>query len=487
MLFEVNDMTGFCPLITCQLTDRCGNVISPYAPDSIAYTVLPFPNGGKKGERCSAPVPIAIEGYVAVYSDEKRISPPVPFCILESIRLSCPKRGFLTFQVKNFHCCAVPLWCDKQTAIERIRLFISVETAAASKKTVNLMVPQVDSNLHVIDRVCIFTNMRCGSIRFHSGCCFCYKNAVLKAEVSHYNTIADGIKRTYRDSDERKEYGNLGILSPQEVSYYDVFVNGVLQPKTTYILKKGELTFTTHDVPTEGQPVMILFTTWKDMNGHIMNVTRWQYNAVSDGTMKLYSNNDEIKEYGNDGIPSPCEVSYFNLYINGVLQPEVNYCVRKGVLKLTTSDAPVRGAPVILESIVIRNSTGQLFKIGVSSYNTYSNGGKIYTNPDEIKMYSADGILDPTEISYQNLFVNGVLQPLVDYQVRKGYLVLETENNPTVGAPITLQSVSSIPAEPRCEVKMSDAALTQWEKVYSHCKDPCALKKASENKKDGKL
>ncbi len=414
-----------------------------------------------------------MEGYVVVYSEEKSISSPIPFCIIESLCLSVPKGSTLTFQIKCFHCWAVSDWCGDNSKTERIKLLISMETVVFSKSTVTLQVPQVDSCLNVIDRICIRTAQICDSARFRNGCCICYKNASLKADISQYSTIADGVKRTYLNSDEMKEYGGRGILSPQEVSYYDVFVNAMLQPKANYILRKGELTFTTQNIPSKGQTVMILFTTLKNIDGQIMDVTDWHYNASSNGEKKVYTNDDELTEYGDHGIPSPSEVSYFNLYINGVLQPKVNYQVRKGVLQLNTTNAPVKGAIVILESIVIRDSAGQLFRMETYAYNARSDGGKIYTGQNEIKMYGNQGILNPDESFYQNLFVNGVLQPDVNYMVQTGYLVLETEDSPTVGAPISLQFVGNSPVPLCCEVKMSDAALVQWKKEYAHIKEPC--------------
>lgn len=463
-------MTKYCPLITCRLTDWEGRRISPYDPGSIVYTVLS--SSGNK-ENCGQ-LPVAIEGYVTVYSDEKRISPPIPFCILESVSLSIPKGGRSAFKLKSFHCWAIPCPCEKSTGSEWIKLLISMDTVCFAEKAVSLLVPQVDSLHHEINRICICTNQIFDHARFFSGCCLSFKNTVLTAEISQYSTISDGTKRTYLDSDEMKEYGNQGILSPTEVSYYDVFVNGVMQPKTTYVLKKGELTFTTQDIPLKGQPVMILFTTWKNIDGQIMEVTDYQYNAVSNGVKKIYTDEDELKEYGHHGIPSPCDMSYFNFYSNGVLQPQVSYQVRKGVLELTTADAPVKGAPVILESIAIHDSLGHLFRAETYNYNAHSNGGKIYTNQDEIRMYGKNGISDPNASFYQNLFVNAVLQPDVNYIVQKGYLILDTEDSPTEGAPITLQSVKGSCAPLCCETQMSDAARAQWNKIYGQIKDTCA-------------
>jgi hypothetical protein len=473
--FGVSDMQKCCPLLTCRLTDRDGNPLNPYIPNSIEHTVLDAPEQMDVCENCpmTNSMQVAVEGYAAVYSGEKRISAPIPFCMIQSLCLSVPKGSHLTFQVKVFHCWAVPVWCDGSAAIERIKLLIRVETVVSSKAPATLLVPQVDSGLHVIDRVCIRTDRIYDCVRFRSECCICYNNCTLKADISQYNTISDGEKRTYLNSDELKEYGDQGILSPQEVSYYNVFVNGVLQPKVNYVLKKGELTFTTQDVPSKGQAVMILFNTIKGFGGQIMNVADWQYNAVSDGERKIYTNEDELQKYGNHGIPSSSEVSYFNLYINGVLQPTVNYKVIKGVLKLTTADAPSKGALVILESIVIRDPAGQLFRMETYAYNARSNGGKIYTDQDEIRMYGNQGITVQDESFYQNLFVNGVLQPDVNYMVKQGYLIFETEDSPTVGSPISLQFVSNSSA-PHCgKTRMSDAALAQWGKEYAQIDESC--------------
>jgi hypothetical protein len=415
----------------------------------------------------------AIEGYVSVYSEEKRISPPIPFCMLESLRLSVPKGGFLKFRLHSFHCWAVPLCCGDESGFEQIKLMISMKTDVSSKRTVSLLIPQVDPRLRIIGRACIHTQQICDCIRLCSGCCLQYTYAALAVDSYQYNAVSDGTQRIYRNSDELKEYGSRGILSPQEVSCYDVFVNGVLQPKTNYTLKKNELVFTTQDIPSASQAVMILFTTWRTANGRIVNATSWQYNAVSDGEKKIYTDGDELKEYGKRGIPSPNEISFFNLYINGVLQPKINYRVKKGILRLTTVDAPVKGALVILEFIVIRDPGGQLFRTETCAYNTYSNGGKIYNNQDELQMYGTDGIPDPGESSFQKLFVNGVIQPHVNYLVRKGSLILQTENSPAVGAPITLQSGSSVPVASCDKIQMSDSARAHWKKEYADNREPC--------------
>ncbi|WP_017185709.1 DUF4183 domain-containing protein [Alkalibacillus haloalkaliphilus] len=79
----------------------------------------------------------------------------------------------------------------------------------------------------------------------------------------------------------------------------------------------------------------------------------YQYNAISDGVRKVYTNNDELTEYGNCGILNPNNFSIINLYINGVLQPPNTYNVVEGRLTLNTIDAPIEGAPITLQYIAL--------------------------------------------------------------------------------------------------------------------------------------
>lgn len=468
-------MSQCCPLITCRLTDSCGNPVSPYARNAILYTALLLPeDGGARGQSLMPKSSsIVIEGYVAVFSEEKRISPPIPFCIPESFCILIPQGGTLLFQPAEFRCWAIPRWDRDGSGPKRIRLLIRIETVVLSKKTVSLLVPQVDSRLHEIGRVCISAGRIYDRVPVRSKCCISYENIALRAEISQYNAIADGTRRTFLNSNEIKEYGGRGILSPETVSCCDVFVNALLQPRTNYILKAGELTFTTRDVPIKGAPVIILFTTWKDFDGRTMKVSVWQYSAVSDGEKKRYINEDELKEYGNHGIPSSCEVSYFNLYVNGVLQPEKNYFVKKGVLELTTADAPAKGSYVILESVAVRDLSGQLFHMETCGYYVSSDGGNCYSGRGGTQACGTDRIPNPRASSLQSLFVNGVLQPEVNYLVGRGCLILKTQDSPMVGAPISLRSVSNFCRLPRCKTQMSDAALEQWKRQYSNGEDPC--------------
>ncbi|MGO4886879.1 DUF4183 domain-containing protein [Anaerobacillus sp. MEB173] len=85
----------------------------------------------------------------------------------------------------------------------------------------------------------------------------------------------------------------------------------------------------------------------------VSEVDTYQYNALSDGVSSIYTNQNELKEYGERGILDPKTVSYINLFINGVLQPPNTYEVKEGYLRLKTNDIPQRNTPIILQFITI--------------------------------------------------------------------------------------------------------------------------------------
>lgn len=173
-----------------------------------------------------------------------------------------------------------------------------------------------------------------------------------------------------------------------------------------------------------------------------------QYNALADGIRTSFTNEDELTVYGDDGIPNPAEVSFFNLYVNGVLQPQINYTVAEGLLTLTTKSPPPTGVPIILESLTIKNKNAALLPAAIYQFNAFAGKERVYTNKDEITMYGDEGILDPRQTSYQLLFINGVIQPEKNYTLEKGLLILDVACLPMPGVPISIQFVSLFSAGP---------------------------------------
>lgn len=86
----------------------------------------------------------------------------------------------------------------------------------------------------------------------------------------------------------------------------------------------------------------------------LLNTVINQYTAFSDGIRKVYTNNDAVISFSTSGILAPNEVSFVNLFINGILQSPNLYVVQPGALIL--SDVPAQGVPLILQFIKITTS-----------------------------------------------------------------------------------------------------------------------------------
>jgi hypothetical protein len=174
-----------------------------------------------------------------------------------------------------------------------------------------------------------------------------------------------------------------------------------------------------------------------------------------------YTNDDALRKYSTSGIPGPDEVSYYNLYVNGVLQPRRNYIVKKGLLKFKTTDIPQEGRTIILESVAIKDICGCFLEVEEYLYCTLADAGeRAYCSGDDITPYGK-GIIEAKYTSYQNLMINAVNQPRINYKVTGNCLILKTSDLPTVGSPVALQSIRVL------NVKRPPAALNAI-KVLCH-------------------
>jgi len=420
------------PWIICRLTDENGNVLDPYEPDAISFTRLCTPEECTGTNPASQAITFLIEGYVAVYFQGKRVSPPIPFRMLKQICMFVPEDALLDIQVINFRCFGIPA-SGKETA--EIKVIIDIDAAARSFRWMDDGAPPVCRPRMIVSENTIYS-----LVCFKSRTSVSYE-MLLKASVAQYNALSDGSKTNYTDADELIEYGQTGILSPSDVSYYNLFVNGVLQPSANYAISAGNLDLLTADAPPKDAPVILSFVTFGKNHGRNVYATNDTFVTISTGAKRKFVNADGLPEYGPAAIPSPGGVSYFNLFINGALQPKTNYIVREGILELTTADIPPKDAPIILESLTIKDADGTLLRAEVYQYNALSDGNKIYTDKNEITMYGRQGILSPLLTSYEHLFVNGVIQPSVNYSVEEGLLTLDTIDAPDNGVPVTLQFV----------------------------------------------
>ncbi|NMA01931.1 MAG: DUF4183 domain-containing protein [Clostridia bacterium] len=440
--------------INCCLTDKNGKILDPYQPNAIDYINL-TPLDNKEQKQVQLPsgalrdtdrLIVAIKGYIALFIGDQRISEPIPFKTKKYFYLYSPKGTNLSFRVCNFKCGITSIY-TQNNSLTKLKIKVNLATLVHSEAIVNLVIPVMETipadtkKEFKIKPECINVSKIFDQCLFSNEIEIIYQEEFLKASVYQYNTFSDGFKKIYTSEDELIQYGNQGILDPSQVSFFNLYINGILQPKVSYNLAKGLLELNTTDAPPMNAPITLVFFTLKNRKGTIIPAETYQYNAISDGVKREYSDLDELKIYGDQGIIDPQEVSMVNLYVNGVLQPKVNYKVEKGLLTFLTTDLPPQGVPIIIEFITLKEAKGETIKAKSYTYHTQAHEKNTYTDQDELKIYGDKGILDPQNVSYYNLFVNAVSQPHINYSVEKGLLTLQTEDMPLIGAPISLQFI----------------------------------------------
>ncbi|MNI11579.1 hypothetical protein D3C73_647280 [compost metagenome] len=77
------------------------------------------------------------------------------------------------------------------------------------------------------------------------------------------------------------------------------------------------------------------------------------YHTISNGKKRVYTDKDAVKGYRGSRILNPKSVSLINLFVNGVIQPQIIYKIKTGRLKFCSKDLPVAGTPIIIEFVKI--------------------------------------------------------------------------------------------------------------------------------------
>lgn len=438
----------------CYLTDDIGRRLDPCMANSIQYSVI----SNQRIHKCKKlykneiiylyHVTVLVKGFITVYINNVQVSSPIPFSETQTLSLYAPCCNHFVFTVKKFSCHASPVFSDGRTTW-KLNITIPIDSIARAEGEIEIIVPLIhhlypaESELPAncsMNKVWLDVCQVYDRTAFTSVISIPYTKTLLRANVYQYNAYSH-VSKIYTNADEITEYGNKGILDPNSVSYLNMFINGVMQPQVNYTVTAGMLTLNTSDISINKAPVLIQFITLKDKNGNLLKGEVYQYNTVSNGVKREYTNADELTMYGNKGILNPNDVSFYNAYINGVLQPEINYDLTEGLFVLKTLDVPLTGAPIIVEFVTVKDLGGRPLLSELSQYNTLAANKKIYTNQDELTAYGHDGIPNPELTSYQNLGINGVYQPSVNYTVNTGLLTLNTDDTPMNGAPIYLQSV----------------------------------------------
>lgn len=436
----------YCPRlsdISCFLTDADGNILDPHDPDAVTYTCRQQLSLWKKAHADNYIV--EIKGYVSLFTGNTRMTEPIAFKAYKRFYIYAPDKTRIFFRLLDFDC-HISSFCTKKNSFA-VEVTVKLDTVACSSARIDLIVPAFEISPGNADdfnirTICVNVEKIFGRCRFTNEICITYKEEIYKAEVYQYNALSDGIRKIYTNDDELTEYGNRGIPDPNTVSYHTLYINGVIQPSTNYHLAKGSLELRTEDVPLKNSPIAVSFVTFKNRDGVVFPAEIYYYSTIADGLKRVYTNEDELTGYGVRGIIDPEQVSFMNLYVNGVLQPKVNYTVKKGFLIFLASDIPRKGVPICLEFISVRAPDGRLLKSRTSTYNAFAHERRVYTNMDEIKMYGSSGIPDPETVSCCSLYINAVIQPAVNYSVQEGLLALNTSDLPLRSSPVSLQSIT---------------------------------------------
>lgn len=117
--------------------------------------------------------------------------------------------------------------------------------------------------------------------------------------------------------------------------------------------KHTELRYETKNVPQPFISIPVLENIQERHFKSPKKVRTFEFCAKSDGRKKVFTENDALKEYGTQKILNPNEVSYMNLFINGMLQPKSNYGVAENQIQIKTEDVPLKGTPIILYMVII--------------------------------------------------------------------------------------------------------------------------------------
>ena len=409
----------------CYLSDRNGTALNPYAPDSIRYKNLSGagdygeqPVLGQLGEiRTCATAAVLLEGYITLCACAGRLLRIVPFRSIRTVLLPFQPSGPLVFRTIGFRCKAAAVCVPDNPLADDAEITIRVESGVSFSGGPD------GGPLNTVFRSCICLP-----------CCL----PPLHFSTHQYQATGDGTRRVYTNADQNLTYGCTEIPDPDSVSFCRLFVNGVLQPQAAYALKRGRLEFLTEDVPPDGVPITLFFAELMCRDRRKVTVESGYYVTASDGVRSLYTDGDAWIPYSSGGIPAPREVSCWNLYVNGVLQPQETYQMEQGLLRLCA--VPGKGEPIVLEFMRVRVPSGRLLGGLVLQYVAYAKGCHVFTDRDAASIYDSSRIVLPPFSSYQNVYVNSVVQPRFVYRVGAGRLVFVSSDAPAVGQPVTQQS-----------------------------------------------
>ncbi|WP_416149877.1 DUF4183 domain-containing protein [Salipaludibacillus sp. HK11] len=431
----------------CYLCDKNGNRLSPTDLNAVKIKIVSITEANENLKH----IELAISGFIISESLKQEYdhcpSSPVPFLVLKSFSLKLPEKNFICFQIKknSFQCtrftkfnCQINFMLLTEIYTPIIISLEGCYVFPRSNKTIlPLEIKEQRKDSHCLHVDCLHDSF------FHpitSDVSLTPQiNDKLEAESSLYYAKGNGEKRVFTNVDEICNPNTAGLLNPEQVTFCNLFVNAVLQNPNSYNLEEGKLTFLTNDIPEKNVPIITQFVTVFSHNGEVLKGEIDFFHTSANGT---------AMEFPTKTLPTSDTVTFVDLFINGVLQPQENYKVTNGSLLLTTEIPPRKGVPIILQYVKISNSIGVTVRGESSTFCVASDGiSKIFSEKYHCLLCFPVPFIDCPHVSYRNLFINGVLQPNDLYNFRHGKLQLKTSDAPIKKAPIILQGLSFFDCE----------------------------------------
>lgn len=255
----------------------------------------------------------------------------------------------------------------------------------------------------------------------------------IRGQTSYFVCVADGLTTSFTDENALASYNSVSIPDPSEVSYANLYVNGVLQPPHSYAYKRGEVTLLTEDIPLKGVPVILQFHSFysSTLMNDLVPVQQQFFFTAGNGCDSLFH------------LDFPFERALLQqLYVNGCIQPSSIYQA-DSLLTIYALDPPPLHHPVIFQRIVLA-STARINKAyGFSEmYIAFSDGVKRrYTDQEASLIDRSRAILDPNQFTLVNVYVNGMIQPPPTYFLKEGELLF-VDDPPLVNSPIIVEYIA---------------------------------------------
>lgn len=416
---------------SCYLSDQEGHALCPNQYGAINYREMSI-LGEHDGQLVHAVGAcsglqiffVCMRGYITILNGDGRFVKTVSFRQVQRVLLPSSPVGRLAFETTHF-CCNVFITgqCDGGNLA---KIVVYLQTAVKYKAA---QMACCDCTCCPILQTLVFStciNVECSLLLRCSDLC-------------QYIALGNGDQKIFTNANKLEEYGSSDILAPDSVSYYSLYVNGLLQPKATYELSGGHLRFLTEDAPAAGDPITIVFVAVEGKHDTVLHAINQCYVTASDGIKKRYTNADAWPSYSDTEIPDPQKVSYWNLFVNGVLQPKATYRLEAGVLELC--EAPTKGQIILIESVTVYDGDGQIIKAVEDQFLAFSNGSWFFTDCDASQEYNSGPIASPLCSTFQFIFVNGVIQPQRVYEVRDDCIIFCTAKTPKAGMPVMQQAI----------------------------------------------